>query len=160
MFPRPFPRPLAFLAFSVVTLHVLSVVFLGTQPIGTLIGNSLQISSSFLAAYMCYRAARKQEGFSRSFWTLVGFSMVVWGVADMGWAYCELALHTVPSPGSLVRFLFDTHGMFFVMAVFLNQEKTDSPRRFGRNPRFSADRHSVFLHLLRNVLSAGDEPRP
>ena len=126
VFPRLFPRPLAFLAFSVVTLHVLSVVFLGTQPIGTLIGNSLQISSSFLAAYICYRAARKQEGFSRSFWTLVGFSMVVWGVADMGWAYCELALHTVPSPGSLVRFLFDTHGMFFVMAVFLNQEKTDS----------------------------------
>jgi two-component system cell cycle sensor histidine kinase/response regulator CckA len=124
--PRPFPRPLAYVALTVVILHVLSVVFFGTQPIGSLFGNALQIFSSFLAAYMCYRAARILAGFSRSFWTLVGFSMAIWGIADLGWAYCELALHTVPDPGSLIRFLFDTHGMFFVMAIFLNQEKTDS----------------------------------
>ena len=126
MIPRPFPRFLAYVALFVVILHVLSVVFFGTRPLGSLIGNALQVFSSFLAAYMCYRAARRQAGFSRSFWTLVGFSMVIWGIADLGWAYYELALHTLPNPGSLVRFLFDTHGMFFVMAVFLNQEKTDS----------------------------------
>ncbi len=126
MLPRPFPRLLAYVALTVVTLHVLSVVFFGTQPLGSFIGNALQIFSSFLAAYLCYRAARRQAGFTRSFWTLVAFSMAIWGLADSGWAYSELVLHTVPNPGSLVRFLFDTHGMFFVMAVFLNQEKTDS----------------------------------
>ena len=114
------------MALTVVSLHVLSVVFLGTQPLGSLIGNSLQIFTSFFAAFLCYRAARKLGGFSRSFWTLVGFSMVIWGIADLGWAYYELVLHTTPHPGSLIRFLFDTHGMFFVMAVFLNQERTDS----------------------------------
>ncbi len=126
MLPRPFPRPLAYVALTVVSLHVLSVVLFGTQPLGSFVGNALQVFSSFLAAYMCYQAGRKQAGFSRSFWTLVGFSMVIWGIADLGWAYYELALHTIPNPGSLVRFLFDTHGMFFVMAVFLNQSKTDS----------------------------------
>jgi PAS domain S-box-containing protein len=52
--------------------------------------------------------------------------MAIWGIADLGWAYVEFARHEVPAPGSLIRFLFDTHGMFFVMAVFLNQEKSDS----------------------------------
>ena len=41
-------------------------------------------------------------------------------------AYQEVILGTEPPAGSLIRFLFDTHGMFFVMAIFLNQEKTDS----------------------------------
>ncbi len=126
LFPKPFPWSLALVALAVVALHVFSIVFLGTQTLGSLAGNALQIFSSFLAAFMCYRAARKIAGFSRSFWTLVGFSMVVWGIADLGWAYTEFVYHTVPSPGSLVRFLFDTHGMFFVMAIFLNQEKTNS----------------------------------
>jgi len=126
VFPRPFPRTLAYVALSVVILHVVSIVSFGTHPLGSILGNALQIFSSFLAAYMSYRAARKAPGFSRSFWTLVAFSMAIWGIADLGWSYCELVLHSVPNPGSLIRFLFDTHGMFFVMAVFLNQEKSDS----------------------------------
>jgi PAS domain S-box-containing protein len=123
---RPFPRFLAAVAFSVVVLHVLSVVFLGSSSFSSLIGNALQIFSSFLAAAMCFQAARRGVGFARSFWTLVGFGMGVWGVADFGWAYYELFLHIEPPPGSLIRFLFDTHGMFFVMAIFLNQDKKDS----------------------------------
>jgi len=75
---------------------------------------------------MCFQAARRAAGFGRSFWILVGFGMGVWGLADFGWTYYELFLHREPPPGSLIRFLFDTHGMFFVMAIFLNQDKTDS----------------------------------
>jgi len=123
---RPFPRILALVAFAVVALHVFTIVFLGTQSIGSLIGNALQIFCSFLAAAMCFRAARRAPGFSQSFWMLVGFGMGMWGVADLGWAYFEVVLHSEPAPGSLARFLFDTHGMFFVMAIFLNQEKADS----------------------------------
>jgi two-component system cell cycle sensor histidine kinase/response regulator CckA len=111
---------------SVVTLHVLTVVFLGTTTYGSLFGNVLQIFSSFLAAAMCFQAARRTAGFGRSFWILVGFGMGVWGVADFGWTYYEIFLHIEPPPGSLIRFLFDTHGMFFVMAIFLNQDKEDS----------------------------------
>jgi PAS domain S-box-containing protein len=113
-------------ALSVVVLHALSVVFLGTSSMGSLLGNALQTFSSFLAAAMCFQAARRAAGFSRSFWILVGFGMSVWGLADFGWTYYELFHHTEPPPGSLIRFLFDTHGMFFVMAIFLNQEKGDS----------------------------------
>jgi len=123
---RHIPRPLAYVAFTVVALHVFSIVFLGTNQVGSLFGNLLQVFSSFLAAFLCYRAGQKRAGFTRSFWTLIGFSMAIWGIADLGWAYVEFARHEVPAPGSLIRFLFDTHGMFFVMAVFLNQEKSDS----------------------------------
>ena len=121
-----FPRSLALVALSVVILHVLTVVFLGTSVYGSLLGNALQIFSSFLAAGMCFRAARRSAGFARSFWILAGFGMGIWGLADFGWTYYELFLHSEPPGGSLIRFLFDTHGMFFVMAIFLNQDKEDS----------------------------------
>jgi len=126
LLPKPFPRSLALVAFAVVASHVLSVVFLKGSLAGSLVGNFLQTFSSFLAAAMCLRAARKAPGFSQSFWTLVGFTIGLWGFANIGWAYYELVLHKEPPPGSLIRFLFDSQGMFLVMAIFLNQEKTDA----------------------------------
>jgi PAS domain S-box-containing protein len=122
----PLPRSLAIVALAVVILHVSSVVFLGTQTLGSLSGNLLQVFCSFLATVMCFRAARRAPGFSQSFWMLVGVGMGMWGVADLGWTYSEVVFHAEPATGSIVRFLFDTHGMFFVMAIFLNQEKKDT----------------------------------
>jgi len=52
--------------------------------------------------------------------------MGVWGLADLGWSYYEVFQHSEPPPGSMIRFLFDTHGMFFVMALFLDQQKHSS----------------------------------
>jgi two-component system, cell cycle sensor histidine kinase and response regulator CckA len=123
---RHIPRGLASVAIIVVVLHVFTVVYLGTGTSGSILGNGLQIFSSFLAAAMCFRTASRASGFSRAFWMLVGCGMGMWGVADFGWAYYEIAWRMEPPAGSLIRFLFDTHGMFFVMAVFLNQEKPDS----------------------------------
>jgi PAS domain S-box-containing protein len=128
--PRPFPRSLLLLALTVVICHVVTVVFSGASAFGSLLGNGLQILSSLVAAMMCFRAARKLTGFSHSFWTLVGFGMCMWGVADLGWTYYELFLHAEPPPGSMIRFLFHSHGMFFVMAIFLNQEKTHARVEF------------------------------
>jgi PAS domain S-box-containing protein len=121
---RHLPRTLGLVALAIVALHVVSVVYLGTSLWGSLSGNLLQILSSFLAAAMCFRAARKGTGFSQSFWMLVGFGMGMWGFADLGWTYFEVVLHREPPPGSMIRFLFDTQGMFFVMAIFLDQDKT------------------------------------
>lgn len=126
MIPRRFPRKLALVALAVVAAHVCSVVYLGAGTLAALIGNLLQVFASFLAAAMCFRSARKTTGFSQSFWTLVGFGMGMWGLANIGWSYYELVLRHEPPPGSMIRFLFDTHGMFFVMAVFLNQDKLTS----------------------------------
>ncbi len=130
MFFRRVPRLLWLLAIAIVACHVLTVVFFRSSAIDSLLGNLLQIFSSFLAAAMCLRAARKLRGFSQSFWTLVAFGMGLWGVADLGWAYYEVLLHTEPPPGSMIRFLFHSYGMFFVMAIFLNQEKTHARVEF------------------------------
>ncbi|HKI10813.1 MAG TPA: PAS domain S-box protein [Candidatus Acidoferrum sp.] len=130
MSARIFPRSLLLLALAVVICHVLTVVFFGATAFGSLLGNALQILSSLVAAIMCFRAARKLSGFSHSFWTLVGFGMCMWGVADLGWTYYEVFLHAEPPPDSMIRFLFHSHGMFFVMAIFLNQEKTHARVEF------------------------------
>ncbi len=114
------------MAILVIVLHGLTVLFLGTTPAGVLAGNALQIFSSFLAAILCFRAARQGSGFIRSFWMLVGFGIGAWGVANLGWTYYEVVLHVEPPPGSMTRFLFNTQNMFFVMAIFLNQEKKNS----------------------------------
>jgi PAS domain S-box-containing protein len=124
--PKPFPRSLVFVALAVVLCHVCSILLLGTSPLGSLAGNGLQIFCGFLAATMCFGAARKSPGFSRAFWTLIAFGMAAWAIADIGWTYYEAILRTEPGTGSMIRFLFDTNGMFFVMAIFLNQEKNSS----------------------------------
>jgi PAS domain S-box-containing protein len=121
---RRLPRFLWLLALAIVLCHVSTVVFFRSTALASLLGNFLQVTSSFLAAAMCLRAVRKLTGFSQSFWTLVAFGMGLWGVADLGWTYYEVFLHTEPPPGSMIRFLFHSYGMFFVMALFLNQEKT------------------------------------
>jgi PAS domain S-box-containing protein len=123
---RRFPRFLLPLAILTVAGHGLAVVFYAKSPLGVLIANLLQISLSLFAATMCFRAARREPGFSQAFWTLVGFGIGMWGFANLGWAYYELFRHCEPPPGSMIRFLFDTQGMFFAMAIFLNQEKTSS----------------------------------
>jgi hypothetical protein len=106
------------LALTVVICHVLTAEFFGATAFGSLLGNALQILSSLVAAMMCFRAARKLSGFSHSFWTLVAFGMCMWGVADLGWTYYEVFLHAEPPPSSMIRFLFHSHGMFFVMRFF------------------------------------------
>src|SRR5215469_12834127 len=111
---------------AVVICHACSILVLGTSPLGSLVGNTLQIFCGFLAATMCFRAAQKAPGCSRAFWSLIAFGLATWVAADIGWTYYEVFLRKEPGTGSLIRFLFDTNGMFFVMAIFLNQEKRDS----------------------------------
>ena len=126
MTSRPFPRSLAILAVLTVAAHGIAAVYFSTTTLGVVISNLLQISLSWLAAALCFRASRRAPGFSQAFWTLVGFGIGMWGVANTGWAAYEIFYHSEPPPGSMIRFLFDTQGMFFAMAIFLNQEKTQA----------------------------------
>jgi len=121
---RLLPRSVVQVALAVVVCHVLCVLFLGQSTLGTLLVNLLQIFASLFAATLCFRASQKVTGFSQSFWMLVGFGMGMWGLANAGWSYYEVFRGFEPPPGSMIRFLFDTEGMFFAMAIFLNQEKT------------------------------------
>ncbi|MGC1613280.1 MAG: PAS domain S-box protein [Candidatus Acidiferrum sp.] len=116
-------RKLLILAAIIVCAHLAQALVLGPTPAGTLIANLLEVSASVLAAVMCFGAARRARGMARPFWTLVGCGMAIWGVANLGWLYYELVLHTEPVPGSAVRFLFTVQGIFFAMVLFLDQEK-------------------------------------
>jgi PAS domain S-box-containing protein len=123
---RNIPRSVVLAALTILGLEAVNAVCLRGTSYGELIGNLLQIFCSFLAAGACLRAARREPGFSRAFWSIVGFGIGMWGVADLGWSYYELVLHAIPPAGSMVRFLFDSQAMFFVMAIFLDQEKSNS----------------------------------
>ena len=155
MSPKPFPRSLALVALLVVAASRRArSCFSAPLAPGRLSAIPSKSSASFLAAVMCFRAARKSSGFSQSFWTLVGFGIGIWGVADLGWTYYEVSFAYRTSAGSLIRFLFDTHGMFFVMAIFLNQEKTDSRVESEEALDFIQVGILFFLVYFRDVLFA------
>ena len=119
-------RKLLILVLSVIGLHILVILALGTSPAGSFLTNSLQIFSSGLAAAMCFGARRRGRGLSRPFWLLVGCGIATWGVANLGWMYYVNWLHAPVPRFSLVRILFDVQGVFYAIALFLDKEK-DSP---------------------------------
>jgi two-component system cell cycle sensor histidine kinase/response regulator CckA len=120
------PRKLLALACVIVGLHILAILTLGTSSAGGMLANSLQIFSCGLAAAACFGASRRGRGLSRPFWTLAGCGMAMWGVANIGWMYYENWLHVAVPSFSIVRILFDVQGVFFAIALFLDQER-DSP---------------------------------
>jgi len=87
------PRKLSIVALAIIGLNVVEVLFLSRSPAGSLLGNILQVTASFLAAAMCFYASRQGSRFGRSFWILVGAGIGVWGVANLGWTYYEIVLH-------------------------------------------------------------------
>src|SRR6266403_1512709 len=119
-------RKLLALSFVIVASHVVAVLTLGTSPAGSLIGNLLQIASSGLAVAVVFGASQRATGLSRRFWLLVGFGLAVWGLANVGWMYYEIALHREPPTGSMVRVLFGTQVIAWALAVLLNQDKESS----------------------------------
>src|SRR5580704_3953955 len=120
-------RKLLILAATIVGAHLAQALILGVSPAGTFLANLLEVSASILAAVMCFAASRRARGMARPFWALVGCGMAAWGVANLGWMYYELVLHTKPAADSAVCFFFSVHGIFFAMVLFLDQDK-DSAR--------------------------------
>ncbi len=120
-------RKLPILALFIIALHACEVLILGTSPAGSLVANSLQMIACGIGTAMTFAASRRGRGLSRPFWLLISAGLATWGVANLGWMYYENWLH-VPVPNlSIVRFLFDTQGVFFAIALFLDKER-DSPR--------------------------------
>jgi len=119
-------RKLLILAAILVGAHVAQAATLGPTPVGSLIANLLEVAASALAAAMCFGAAQRGRGMARPFWTLLGCGMAIWGVANLGWTYYEVVLHSEPTPGSAVRFMFNIQGVFYAMVLFLDQEKDSS----------------------------------
>jgi PAS domain S-box-containing protein len=119
-------RKLFVWALVIVALHVVAVLKLGSSVAGSLAGNLLEITACGLAVAAAFSASRRATGLSRRFWVLVGCGLAVWGVANAGWMYYEIALGMEPPTGSVVRFLFGIQSIFFALAVFLNQDKDSS----------------------------------
>jgi PAS domain S-box-containing protein len=125
------PGKLYIFAVVILGLHILDAATLGTSPIGSLVGNLLQVTACFVATAMCVAASGRAAGFARSFWKLVGAGIALWGIANLGWTYYEIALHREPPDFSFVRFLFDTQAAFFAMALLLDQEQKLQDLDFG-----------------------------
>jgi PAS domain S-box-containing protein len=120
-------RKVAIIAAVLVVLHAGEILLLGTSPIGSLVANTLQLFACALAVAMACKASQRARGLARPFWSMVALALATWGVANLGWMYYENLRHIVIPPLSVVRILFDTQGVFFAIALFLDKEK-DSPR--------------------------------
>jgi PAS domain S-box-containing protein len=113
------------LLVSVLVLLVLSfgvILTLGISPTGSLLTNVLQVVCCGLAAALCFKASRRGRGLSRPFWILVGCSIAMWGVANLGWMYYENLLHAPVPRVSVVHILFDVQGIFYAIALSLDKE--------------------------------------
>jgi PAS domain S-box-containing protein len=120
-------RKLPILALVIVGLHVCEVLVLGTSRLGSLAANSLQLAACGIAAAMALGASRRGRGLSKPFWLLISMGMVAWGVANLGWMYYENWLGEPVPPLSVVRFVFDSQGLFLAIALLLDKER-DSAR--------------------------------
>ena len=121
------PRKPLILAAVIVALHLCEAATLGTSTAGSLLANFLQVFACGFATVMAFAAYRRGRGLSRPFWLIVGAGIAMWGVANLGWMYYEVVLHSEPSTTSAVRFLFGFQDVLLAMALFLDQDK-DSPR--------------------------------
>jgi PAS domain S-box-containing protein len=117
------PRKLLILAATLVGAQIAQVLILGVSPGGVLLANLLETAASVIAAVMCLGASRRARGMARPFWMLVCCGMAAWGLANFGWTYYESVLHTRPSPGSALHFVFSVECIFYAMVMFLDQEK-------------------------------------
>jgi len=120
------PRKPLILAAAIVALHLCEAATLGTSTTGSLLANLLQIFACGFAVVMALGAHRRGYGLSRPFWLLVSTGVAMWGLANLGWMYYEVVLHAEPPTRSIVRFLFGLQGVFFAMALFLDEDK-DAP---------------------------------
>jgi len=120
-------RKLSVVAVLVIGLQVCQILLLGPTNTGSLLANSIQTVASLVAAAACFLTLLKSQRMCRLFWLLIGLAMSSWGVANLGWTYYEVVLHTAPPAASIVRFLFEVPLMFFGIALFLDPER-DSPR--------------------------------
>jgi PAS domain S-box-containing protein len=121
------PRKPLILAAIIVSLHLFEAATLGTSTTGSLLANLLEILACGFAAVMAFGASRRGRGLSRPFWLLVGMSIAMWAIANLGWMYYEVVLGSEPPQTSAVRFLFGLEDVLIAMALFLDQDK-DSPR--------------------------------
>src|SRR5712664_4241260 len=118
-------RKFLILAAVIVALHLCEAATLGTTTAGSFLANLLQIFACGFAAVMAFGASRRGRGLSRPFWLIFGAGIAMWGVANLGWMYYEVVLHSEPPTTSAVRFLFGLEIVLLAMALFLDQ---DSPR--------------------------------
>ena len=116
-------RKFTILALAIVGLHIVEATALGKSSSGALLGNLLQIIASFIATYACFDASRRSAKLGQAFWVLVGVGLSAWGLANIGWAYYEAALGTVPPELSFIRFMFDMQQAFFAMAILLDRDE-------------------------------------
>src|ERR1700749_3916772 len=120
-------RKVAIIGAIIAGLHAGEILLLGTSATGSLVANTLQLIACGLAVAMACKASQRGRGLARPFWSMVGLGLATWGVANLGWMYYENLLPLTIPPLSIVRILFDTQGVFFAIALFLDKEK-DSPR--------------------------------
>src|SRR6267154_970617 len=125
--PLRMSRKLLALASVVVGLHIVEALTVGTSTLGSFLANGLQLFACGFAAVMAFGASRRGRGLSHTFWLIFGASIAMWGVANLGWMYYEVVLHSEPPTTSAVRFLFGLESVLIAITLFLDQDK-DSPR--------------------------------
>ncbi len=120
-------RKLTIFIGTIIAAQTATILVLGISPLGSLLSNSVQTVACGLAVACAVGAYRRAQGLARPFWVLIGLALATWGFANLGWIYYENWLQETAPTISVVRFVFDSQGVFFATALFLDKDR-DSAR--------------------------------
>jgi len=119
-------RALAGLAILAILFHI--AIFAASSSWGRqAIGDFLQIGLAALATYAVWQAARRAQGFARTFWRFQAYGLAVWAAAESLATIYDLVLQrpvNEPWPSDILFFLWMTPAF---LSLFLDPY-AESPR--------------------------------
>jgi PAS domain S-box-containing protein len=112
-------------ALALFVAHALSLGLLGAHGPGPVVSDLLQLAMVLLAVFSCFASARRQSGFSRHFFALVGAGFTLWAAGQGSLIYYLYLLHHPNPPASPSDVFFFAYFIPLAAALVLHQEQQD-----------------------------------
>ena len=117
------PRAITGVALALLLAHALSLGLLGARGAGPVISDALQLAVVLLAVYSCFAGARRQPGFFRHFFILVGAGFALWAAGQSTFIYYLYLLRQPNLPASPSDVFFFAYFLPLAAALVLRQDR-------------------------------------
>src|SRR5574341_326682 len=98
-------RAISGAALALLLAHGLTLAVLDAHGAGPLLSDLAQLATVVLAIYACFAGARRQRGFARQFFTLVGAGFTLWALGQVTLIYYVHLRHQ-PNPSPSISDVF------------------------------------------------------
>src|SRR5574341_275396 len=116
-------RAISGAALALLLAHGLTLAVLDAHGAGPLLSDLAQLATVVLAIYCCFAGARRQRGFARQFFTLVGAGFTLWALGQSTLIYYLYLLRHPNPPTSPSDVFFFAYFIPLAAALVLHQEQ-------------------------------------